>query len=272
MRNYCSDQRANKFCNAVVRVVETTCGDHVRAIVLFGSHARGDASPVSDVDLLIILADSPDVSVLQGALSRKVRYLEEILDLMPPVRSVVDRMLRAVKMQTGMFRSWFVCSEKDLHALDFARAFGVNQCLSRVVSPSTLVYLNLKREGVVIWGDKDVLSPLKLTKWRYPLIRSFVLTFVESLGSLALTPFSAETTLFSMEAVKWSAFNLQFIAAHFGVPLPSLVEMTGMSRYFIARKNYNRDPVFNLLAVWLVWRIHSVASGLLRSISSPQTS
>lgn len=31
-------------------------GDRLRKIVLFGSHARGDADPSSDVDILVVLA------------------------------------------------------------------------------------------------------------------------------------------------------------------------------------------------------------------------
>lgn len=38
-----------------VRIVETV---HPEQIILFGSHARGDAGPHSDVDLLVIVSQS----------------------------------------------------------------------------------------------------------------------------------------------------------------------------------------------------------------------
>lgn len=37
-------------------------------IILFGSHARGDATPDSDIDLLVVLAEAPDKR--QGTMAR----------------------------------------------------------------------------------------------------------------------------------------------------------------------------------------------------------
>ena len=39
------------------RLLRAAYGDHERGIVLYGSRARGDASPDSDYDVLIILDD-----------------------------------------------------------------------------------------------------------------------------------------------------------------------------------------------------------------------
>jgi uncharacterized protein len=46
-------------------LLEREYGDQLAGVVLFGSHARGDAEPGSDVDLLVILRGevSPSVEV-----------------------------------------------------------------------------------------------------------------------------------------------------------------------------------------------------------------
>ncbi|MEK6607388.1 MAG: nucleotidyltransferase domain-containing protein [Myxococcota bacterium] len=50
-------------------------GDRLRAVVLFGSQARGEARPDSDVDLLILLRDAPpyfERCFLAGDVAREV--------------------------------------------------------------------------------------------------------------------------------------------------------------------------------------------------------
>jgi predicted nucleotidyltransferase len=42
--------------------------EHTLSIILFGSNARGDARPASDVDLLVVAADEPSVERVQDVL------------------------------------------------------------------------------------------------------------------------------------------------------------------------------------------------------------
>ena len=46
---------ADTFLTELVAAIDD---DHIRGIVLGGSHARGDATPYSDVDLALFVADS----------------------------------------------------------------------------------------------------------------------------------------------------------------------------------------------------------------------
>jgi predicted nucleotidyltransferase len=46
---------ATSLANAVARDLRGLYGDRLKAVVLFGSWARGDAHPESDVDLLVVL-------------------------------------------------------------------------------------------------------------------------------------------------------------------------------------------------------------------------
>ena len=49
--------------------VRTTFGERVRDVIVFGSHARGDAKPESDVDVAIVVDD------LSGAEGRAIAHV-----------------------------------------------------------------------------------------------------------------------------------------------------------------------------------------------------
>jgi uncharacterized protein len=57
----------------LIRYVTDTIVEHChpRRIILFGSHACGDAHPDSDLDLLIEMENRPARSAAEGALLRK---------------------------------------------------------------------------------------------------------------------------------------------------------------------------------------------------------
>lgn len=50
-------------------------------IILFGSHARGDATADSDVDLLVVLAEAPDKRQAAIAIRRALRDLPVSKDI-----------------------------------------------------------------------------------------------------------------------------------------------------------------------------------------------
>lgn len=51
----------------IAHAVENSAGQHLEALVLYGSRARGDAKPDSDWDVLVLLKDSADLSSLRIA-------------------------------------------------------------------------------------------------------------------------------------------------------------------------------------------------------------
>ena len=44
------------YLPAIKKALEDLYGERLRGVILFGSEARGDASPDSDIDLLVLLA------------------------------------------------------------------------------------------------------------------------------------------------------------------------------------------------------------------------
>jgi hypothetical protein len=54
-----TDTQNDPVAACAVQALRTALGDKLVAIVLFGSHARGEASEASDYDLLVIAEDLP---------------------------------------------------------------------------------------------------------------------------------------------------------------------------------------------------------------------
>ena len=82
----------NQLLYQYVEGVREIYGEHLKAVILYGSYARGDFKPDSDMDIMILL----DVSELElKAYSRRLSYmtydfnLDNDLDIKPIAKSEV---------------------------------------------------------------------------------------------------------------------------------------------------------------------------------------
>jgi predicted nucleotidyltransferase len=69
------------------------CHPGVRVVVLFGSHARGDARPDSDVDLAVLGANVDRLGIA-GALSAKTGLEIDVIDLADPTIPLLEELVR----------------------------------------------------------------------------------------------------------------------------------------------------------------------------------
>jgi len=76
-----------KLREAVRRLVDAA---HPRRSILFGSHARGDAHPDSDVDLMLLHDEVKDPAAESVRLRRVLKGLIMAVDLLPVSRSQFD--------------------------------------------------------------------------------------------------------------------------------------------------------------------------------------
>ncbi len=78
-------QKLGNLVNAIVATV------HPLRVVLFGSAARGDAGPDSDVDLLVVMPDGTHRRHTAQALYRQIRGIGLPFDLIVATRSDLER-------------------------------------------------------------------------------------------------------------------------------------------------------------------------------------
>ena len=87
---------------AISTMVERIAGRFdVLQIILFGSHARGDAGPASDVDLLVVLPEVADKRETAVAMRRLVADLPVAKDI---VVTTPDEIARRGHLVGGMLR------------------------------------------------------------------------------------------------------------------------------------------------------------------------
>lgn len=83
--------------NAIVRrcksVLEHHYGTQFQGLVLYGSVARGRATPESDIDLLVLLAQPFDYS----------RELRQIVDVLYPIQLESDKVISALPAAVDEF-------------------------------------------------------------------------------------------------------------------------------------------------------------------------
>ena len=60
-------------------------------IILFGSHARGDATPDNDIDLLVVLSDATDKRQAAIEIRRALRDLPVSKDIIVPTPDEIAR-------------------------------------------------------------------------------------------------------------------------------------------------------------------------------------
>ncbi|MEX0569608.1 MAG: nucleotidyltransferase domain-containing protein [Candidatus Njordarchaeota archaeon] len=63
------DERIAQLVRHVKRHLLKQYGDKIREIILYGSHARGNATKDSDIDLLVLIDDSVNPSDIRKSLS-----------------------------------------------------------------------------------------------------------------------------------------------------------------------------------------------------------
>ena len=182
--------------------------DNLLSIILFGSYAKGKPTKVSDVDVIIVVSDSTQ----EYEISKLRRVLESVAirhEYWYNPRSLLKRILRVVKLKTGMFVPFFVCRESDLINGRFERIFGVSKLLSLLLAPRNSVLNSIKVKSKVIYG-KNLISKMKIKRPSYvEIIKSYVMNLLQSLGALIISPFDNEATKYSMEAFKWSIYTIR---------------------------------------------------------------
>ncbi len=100
----------------IAQVVQAIYGSHLRKVILYGSYARGDSRPDSDVDLMILL-DMSDLDLKS--------YSQELSYMTYDFNMDHDLDIKPITKSEELFEKWVV---------------------------NYPFYANVNREGVVLYG------------------------------------------------------------------------------------------------------------------------
>ncbi len=87
--------------------LQAVYGDRLRGVVLYGSEARGEATPDSDVDILVLLTGPVTLG----------RELRTIIEALYPLQLEMDRILEAFPVDEADYLhgeyAWYRNAQKD---------------------------------------------------------------------------------------------------------------------------------------------------------------
>lgn len=253
-----SYETREEVVSTVVKFLSKTLGaDKVSSIILFGSFLDGDASPVSDIDVLVVLRDSSKDAVKKAAAA--LRCLEKP----NPPSSFIEVVLEGVRAKTGMFKSFFVCSEENLRSGDFPSIFSLSRGMSLLLAPSKLVLGSVTDGAKVVYGDAQLPPPQKPDPAQ--LLKSLAMNLLLSTAAIMIAPLTGEATKYSMEAAKWSAMASYYYAFRRRLPVNRIPQaLKGWTRRHAARllslrRSYRSDPLMLILTPFFTLAVHILA-------------
>lgn len=80
MENVRDVANARRFRGHLRDVITRVAGDDLRAVLLFGSRARGDSRPDSDWDVAVLVGERADMSTLRDSISRATTAFDPDLE------------------------------------------------------------------------------------------------------------------------------------------------------------------------------------------------
>lgn len=201
-------KRAALYIKNILNEINRSFPGKLVSLVLFGSSVNGVPTKISDVDLLIVMDNSvtkkdlKDIRLLVEKLATKYQFWNY-------PKSIFERLLRGVKLSTGMFVPFFVTREEDIVKGKFTRIFNVNRLLAFFLSPKSTVLKSIKCNYRILWG-KDVIKEIRIdSESRIDLPKGLFLNLLQSIAAFFISPFVEEATKYSLEALKWALYTLR---------------------------------------------------------------
>lgn len=179
------------------------------SIMIFGSAAKGGFSPVSDVDLLIVLADEVPWNE-KVRLKHELGALEFEHKLRERPKSNKESILTVVDRVAAQFKSQFVCYKRDFISGNSAAVFGINRVLESLFLSTRIAFANDVISAKTVWGE-DLLSQVRvplLTKAH--LVKNFVGLLLFNACAMGVFPVLPNATKYSMSALKWMLHTCHF--------------------------------------------------------------
>lgn len=121
--------------------------------MIFGSAAKGEFSPVSDVDLFVVLADK-----VRWNRKKKLEHGLALLELKYKLRkrpqSKKESILIAVDRLAAQFKSQFICYQHDFLSGNAAAVFGINPVLESFLLSARIAFVDDVVSARTLWGEE----------------------------------------------------------------------------------------------------------------------
>ena len=257
-----------KYVGLVLKTVKLKLGFLPVSIILFGSAVKGGLiNKLSDIDVLIIVDECVNAEQrkrLTAAMTGVQNFFFNAAS-----SSLINRLLYFFETGTGMFKSFFICSEKDLLTACFPRIFNVNPALSKLLVPERLILNSVFSNYKIVYGKEYDLKNMRKPFGFFQIVKSFNLCSLLYLFFIIVNCFK-RVWRYLYEAVKWSMLNCYFyltgrcVKVKDTIPFFEKILKNNVLRKLNASKNSNFN--FTVNDYWacfkLIFKLHFHASKL----------
>jgi len=185
------DKKTRRFIREFTRKLTRALKRSVVSIMLFGSVARGEATPQSDIDFLIVVDDNADLEGSKGKIKNIVARLERKHGFHRE-ESTAEHLFSLLKHGQGGKTSLFMCSEGALRHGRIAEIFDINRLLAAFFIPGSYILRELKKEHKVLYGI-DEFKYMRIYNTPLDLARSFLANFVIAFFGILALPLSLDS-------------------------------------------------------------------------------
>ena len=261
--------KAKNYIDDVCTTLESDFGQKLVSVVLFGGVVEEYfADGVSDVDLIVVLADTCSKEDIKKARTT-MKNIEIKYNFSRESGGIINRLLQLFNEHIGIFTSHFVCKKSAFENGNFNKMFLQTIpffIIADLIVPKRIVLTNVSGSGRVIYGD-DLLQQIKISKCGIiELIKDCIMNFVLSLVAIGVYPFSNAATKYSLGAMKWSfincktylhgqATNLEEAREYF---MQNKIIGNFLREMFQLRENYKNDMHFVVTAPLRITYIHLI--------------
>jgi len=140
---------------AVSSKIKHIAGKNLVSMIVFGSYARGDNKPDSDVDLVIIVKDK------NKQLIDDIKKLEDELSI--DGNSRIELRISHFLNLIGFKKNLFLFSDDEWANKNFN--FCDSRFLAKLLIPKGVIWSSIKKEGKVIFGKKLLNFNAKISVW-----------------------------------------------------------------------------------------------------------
>ena len=172
------------------------------SIMVFGSAANGGFSPVSDVDLFVVLADEVGWN-RKKKLERGLAILELKHELRKRPKSKKESTLTAVDRLAAQFKSQFICYKHDFISGNTAAIFGINPVLESLFLSTRIAFVDDVVSARTLWGEELVSRVSVPLLMKAHLVKNCLGFLAFNACVLAVFPLVPNATKYSMSALKW---------------------------------------------------------------------